>query len=253
MSELFPAKTIAIEEICCTDQEQIKEFNLWYDTVHIKALKETRGVVDVYRYLDVQKDFGELGSKYVAPEGTPARYLTIYRLNSDNPWELMKQIKEDDKKRAAEGKMMDCYKSNEYTVWDFVATRQSVQAPVRPETRLPDGMPEAILLVYAGMDPDKKLEHDHWWLYVHAHDLLEVPGMTQCSRYLSQNPNPEPDDATLLNVYEFDCNDPAAAFQKILEDDKYIRRIQGRFSPYSRRTKNHSSGVYVHWDIMGPM
>jgi len=111
-------------------------------------------------------------------------------------------------------------------------------------------MPEAILLVFGGVEPSKKLEHDEWWLYTHSHDLLELPGMTQCERFMSLNPNPDEGDANVLNIYEFDCDDPGSAFVKILEDDKYIRRPQGRFSQYSVRTKNHASGVYIHWDLM---
>ncbi len=246
MSELFPAKSIAFEVIQCTDQDKIKEFNLWYDKVRVPYLRSIPGVVDVYRYLDTQADYGELGEKYTAPKDEPARYLTLYRINDADPWAFMQKIRAMD----AECDLPSYYKAGEITVWDFVATRQTLRDPVRKTTRLPDGMPEAILLVFAGMDPEHKLEHDNWWLYAHAHDLLELPGMTQCSRYLSLNPNPEPDDANLLNIYEFDCDDPAAAFTKILEDDKYVRRPQGRFSQYSKRTKNHASGVYMHWDLM---
>ena len=246
MSEIFPAKTIAIEVVQCTDQDRIKEFNLWYDKEHVPYLRTVDGVVDVYRYIDTCFDYGELGAKYTAPPGEPVRYLTVYRLNADDPWRLMQELK------AAGGKsgFPDYCKRGEVTVWDFVAVRQSLLPPVRPPVRLPDGMPESILLVFAGMDPAKKREHDDWWLYTHSHDLLELPGMTQCERFVSLDPSPGADDANLLNIYEFDCDDPGAAFVRILEDDKNIRRPQGRFSPYSRRTRNHASGVYTHWDLM---
>ena len=111
-------------------------------------------------------------------------------------------------------------------------------------------MPEVILLVFAGMDPGKKFEHDDWWLYTHAHDLLETPGMVQCHRYLSLDPQPAEQEPNLLNVYEFDMDDPAAAFQRILEDDKNIRRVEGRFSSFSKPAKSYGSGLYRHWDIM---
>lgn len=250
MSEIFPARTIAIEVVHCTDASRIREFNLWYDKVHVPDLRATPGIVDVYRYLDVQADFGELGARFMAPKGSPARYLTIYRINSDDPWGVMERVKEDNRKRASEGRMIDCLQVSEVTVWDFVAYRRSVLPPVRPQTNLPDGMPETILLVFGGMDPARKVEHDDWWLYTHAHDLLKYPGMVQCHRYHTLNPQPAEDEANVLNIYEFDCDDPVAVFKKILEDDKNIRRVQGRFSPFSRPVKPHASGLYRHWSLM---
>jgi hypothetical protein len=250
MSEMFPARSIAIEVVNCTDAAQIREFNRWYDWHYLGKLKETPGIVDVYRYLDIQADFGDVGARFMAPKESPARYLTLYRINSDDPWAVMQQVKQDSERRRAEGELPEYFQSLETTVWDFVAFRKSVAVPAKPETKLPDGMPEVILLVFTGMDPARKSEHDDWWLYAHAHDLLETPGMTQCQRYRTCDPQPAADDANVLNIYEFDTDDPAAAFKKILDDDVNVRRPQGRFSPFSRSVKPHASGVYRHWDVM---
>ena len=81
------------------------------------------------------------------------RYLTLYRIDSDDPWAVMQQVKKDNERRKAAGELPEYFESYETTVWDFVAVRQSVQTPVRPATRLPDGMPEVILLVFSGADP----------------------------------------------------------------------------------------------------
>jgi hypothetical protein len=250
VSELFPARSIAIEELSCTDDSRIREFNRWYDWHHIVELKKAHGIVDVYRYLDTQADFGELGSKFMAPEGRSARYLTLYRISSDDPWAVMQQVKDDEEKRRANGELPEYLQSHDITVWDLVACRQSIQPPVRQRTHLPDGMPEAILLVFGGIDPAKRQEHDDWWLYAHAHDLLETPGLTQCERYRNLDPNPAEDDAAVLNIYELDADDPAAVFARILDDDVNVRRPQGRFSPFSRPSKAHASGLYRHWDLM---
>src|ERR1035441_3322623 len=86
--------------------------------------------------------------------------------------------KENDTKQAAAGRAIDCMKSFEVSVWDFVACRHSLLPPLR-HTRLPDGMPEAMLLLFGGHDPARKVEHDDWWLYTHAHDLLETPARLQ--------------------------------------------------------------------------
>jgi hypothetical protein len=111
-------------------------------------------------------------------------------------------------------------------------------------------MPEAILLVFTTLDPAKRREHNDWWLYAHAHDLLETPGMVQCQRYRTLDPDPADDDSNSMNIYEFDTDDPAAAFRRILEEDAGVRRPQGRFSQFSRRGKAHASGLYQHWDLM---
>ncbi len=250
MSELFPAKSIAVEVVSCSDQARIKEFNRWYDKIHLRALRDTAGIVDVYRYLDMEPDLGALaGERFAVPEGRPVRYVTLYRINDADPWAVMQRIKDDDQRRAAEGKMIDCFETYELTVWDFVAYRRSVLPPVRPETRLPDGMPETILLVFGGLDPEHSAEHDDWWLYTHAHDLLETPGMVQCERYRNLGPQLTEDDPRFLHIYEFDTNDPVSAFRRVLDDDVRVRRVQGRFSSYSRPAKAYGSGLYRHWDV----
>ena len=103
MSELFPAKTIAVEVLGCTDPTREGEFNRWYDKFHLRDLRDTPGIVDVYRYRDVLPDLGDLGARWRAPEGKPVRYLTFYRINGPDPWLVMQRVKEDDRKRAGEG------------------------------------------------------------------------------------------------------------------------------------------------------
>jgi hypothetical protein len=252
MSELFPAKSIAIEVVSCTDQGKIRLFNRWFDQCYLEGLKMTPGIVDVYRYLDIEPDLGDLAvGRFAATPGSPARYVTLYRIDSDDPWAVMLQVKKDRERKRAEGELPDYFECYETTVWEFVAARQTLQDPVRRPTRLPDGMPEAILLVFSGADPTKQREHNDWWLYAHSHDLLETPGMVQCERYRSLDPARAEDDALFLNIYEFDTDDPAGALRKILEDDEKVRKPQGRFSPFNRQCKAGASGLYRHWDLMG--
>ncbi len=249
MSEMFPAKSIAFEVLSCTDPSREGEFNLWYDKVHVPEVRTISGIVDVYRYRDMQPDLKDLGARLSAPAGAPVRYLTVYRINAPDPWAVMQKVKESDTKQAAAGRAIDCMKSFEVSVWDFVACRHSILPPLR-HTRLSDGMPEVMLLLFGGHDPAKKVEHDDWWLYTHAHDLLETPGMVQCQRYMNLNPTPSESEPNVCNVYEFDLDNPGAAMLKILEDDKYVRRVQGRFSSFSRAVKSYGTGLYQHWDLM---
>jgi hypothetical protein len=251
MSEMFPAKSIAIETVSCTDPSKIRLFNRWFDQHYLPELKTTPGIIDVYRYLDVQPDLGDLaGSRFASAPGSPVRYVTLYRIDSEDPWAIMQQVKKDNERRKSAGEFPEYFQSYETTVWDFVAVRQSVQAPVRPATRLPDGMPEVVLLVFSGVDPSRLTEHNDWWLYAHAHDLLETPGMTQCERYRNLDPARADDDALSMNIYEFDTDEPAAALMRILDDDEKVRKPQGRFSPFNRPCKQHASGLYRHWDVM---
>ncbi len=249
MSELFPAKSIAVEVLVCTDPSREFEFNYWHDTVRLPALRQIPGVVDVYRYRDVRPEYGGGFPGLVAIAGERARYLTLYRLNDDDPWALMGRIRENE---TSSGEFLNCAEVLDLTVWDFVATRQSRSPLETTPTTLPDGMPEAILLFYSHMDPAKKSQHDDWWLYTHAHDVLETPGLVQCSRYVTLNPEPEILDARILNVYEIDAADPGAVVQRVLEDDRNVRRPQGRFSTFTLPDTPLSigSGVYQHWDPM---
>ncbi|MFC2036030.1 hypothetical protein ACFLUJ_07940 [Chloroflexota bacterium] len=254
MSELFPAKTIAIEVLSCTDVSREYEFNRWYTKVHIPDLKQTLGIVDVCRYRELVLnlgDLGELGTMWATPEGQPLRYLTLYviNINVDDPWSLMQKVKEDDKNRTQQSKMIDCMETFEVTVWDFITYRRTVSPLQRPETHLPDGMPESMFLVYTRTDPTRENEFNDWYLYTHHHDLLETPGNVQNCRFRSLNPEPAEREARYLAVYEIDSDDPVAVLRQILENDRDIRRPQGRIYNAFAPCDNHGRGLYQHVDL----
>lgn len=262
MSELFPAKTIAIEVLTCTDPSREAEFNRWYDKVQIPFLRATPGIQSVHRYRDAQPEnrpeFGEVLSSWVWPKERGNRYLTLYRIYSDNPWSLMQKVKQNETERAEQGKIIDCYRSWEVRVGTFYAYRRSVlpqgKQP-RPFTNLPDGMPETLLVVttWTANDPSLREEQDDWWLYTHAHDLCEYPGLVQAQRYHDLNPKATEDGTLSLHVYEIDHDDPPALLAQISRDDRAIRRPQGRFlpgPPGSLRVASFVRGLYQHWDIM---
>ena len=253
MSELFPARSIGVEVVRCSDPSKIRLFNRWFDLDYLDQLRATAGIADVYRYVDIEPDLGDLAVGRFAPSpGSTTRYLTLYRIDSDDPWAVMQQIGKDNERRRAEGQLPDYLQSYETTVWDFIAMRHSMRDPVKSPTRLPDGMPEVILLVFNNTDPVQQREHSRWWLYAHAHDLLETPGMTQCERFRNLNPDRVEDDALFLNIYEFDTDDAAGALRQILADDERVRKPQGRFSPFNQPCQPSASGLYRHWDLMEP-
>jgi hypothetical protein len=246
MSELFPAKSVAVEVIASTDPSREYEFNRWHDKVRIPYLRQTDPIVDVHRYRDLKPDWGDEFKRFTAASGEHTRYLTLYRINDPDPWGVMQRVREEENSR---GGVFDSAEILELTVWDFVACRRTVRELEHP-TRLPDGMPEALLLYYSNSDLSHRVEHDDWWLNTHAHDLLETPGLVECSRYQTLNPEPGDREAKILNFYEIDAEDPGSVVLRILGDDRDVRRPEGRFSTFAREGDWHATGVYRHWDLM---
>ncbi|MBI4267286.1 MAG: hypothetical protein HY662_00695 [Chloroflexi bacterium] len=252
MSELFPAKTIGVEVLACTDASREFEFNRWYTKVHIPDLKQTPGIENVSLYRELVLKFGELGARWEPLPGEPGRYLTLYRINinADDPWALMQRVKEDDSNRIGQSKMIDCMKTYNINVWDFITYRRTVQPLLRPETHLPDGMPEAFFTVFHHPDPAWKDEFNDWYLYTHLHDLLETPGCVQCSRFRNLNPKPAEHEASILAIYEIDSDDPVAVFRRILEDDRDMRRPSGRMGSFPRLPMDtYGNALYQHVDF----
>lgn len=238
MSELFPIKTIAIEYLSCTDESRTYEFNHWYRTIHIPDLLQTPGIANVTRYRNMAETL---------KEGLP-RYITIYRLDSNQPWSVMQKVIQDNKKRTEQGRMIDCIKSYQIGVWDFIAMRTSVRPSQRPATRLPDGMPDALLVIPTTCtDPAREKEFNDWYLYIHFHDLLETPGLVQAQLYRSLNPNPDEREARYMALYEIDADDPPAVVRQILSADQAKRGPQGRMIDCIKL--RYASGTYEHIDL----
>ena len=236
MSELFPTKSIALVYTSCSDSTREYEFNHWYNKVHIPNLVQTPGIVNVYRYRNMKPELKE----------GQFRYLDLYRIESDDPWDLMQRaIQWEEKKRVDQGQMIDCIQIHRVTVWDFIAYRRTVSPLPHPGINLPDGMPEAMLVVPTiCTDPAREDEFNDWYLHTHFHDLLEIPGLVQAHRYRSLNPKPEDDEARYLALYEIISDDPFEVVRGIFRGDRDIRIPQGRMidciqAPYGMGTYQH--------------
>ncbi len=235
MSELFPARTIAIEYVSCTDESREDEFNHWYPDVHIPDLLQTPGIASITRYRNLK-------SRMLA--GQP-RYLVLYRLDSDNPWQVIEQVEADNIRRKREGRMIGCLQSHQTGIWDFLALRGSIQSPLRPATHLPDGMPQVLLVVPTiCTDPAREKEFNDWYLYTHFHDITETPGLVLAHRYRSLKPRLDEDEARYLALYEIDADDPAAVVRQIQSDDQNKRIPQGRFIDCIKLA--YGSGAFEH-------
>ncbi len=248
MSELFPAKSIALEVIVSADPTREWEFNNWHDKIRVPYLRQIDGIVDVYRYRDVKPDLGDDFKRFTAASGEGAtRYLTLYRINDPDPWGVMQRVGSEE---ASRGGPFETAEVQDLTVWDFVAVRRTIRDQGRAPTRLPDGMPEALLLYYSNTETGREVEHDDWWLNVHAHDLLETPGLVECSRFRTLNPEPGDLEAKSVMLYEIDAEDPGEVLLRVLSGDRNVRRPEGRFSPFAREGHWHGTGLYRHWDLM---
>jgi hypothetical protein len=239
VSELLPTKTLALEYVDCTDPSREYEFNHWYNRVHVPDLLQTPGITSVHRYRNVAAELRE----------GQARYLTLYRINSEDPWGLMQRVtQQDNEARTEQGRMIDCVASRHLTVWDFLVYRRTVSPLLRPETHLPDGMPEALFAVPTiCTDSSREDEFYDWYLNTHFHDLLETPGLVQSHRYRSLKPQREEGDAQYLALYEIDSDDPGAVVRQILEDDRNVRIPQGRMITCIRAA--YGFATYRHIDI----
>ena len=86
MSELFPTKTVALEYTSCTNPSREYEFNHWYNKIRLPDLLQTPGIISVHRYRSIAE---ELVEQLVEVQ---ARYVTLYRISSDDPWSLMQEV-----------------------------------------------------------------------------------------------------------------------------------------------------------------
>jgi hypothetical protein len=226
MSELFPARTIALEYLSL-DGVSESEFLQWYRTIRLSELLKTDGIDAVTLYRNLKENL---------KDGQP-RYLAIYRLDVDDPRAVINTITQKPLPAGA--------KSLHIGVWDFLALRTSVREPQRLKAGLQDGMPHALLAVPTiCTDPSREKEFNNWYLYTHFHDILTTPGLTQAHRYRNLNPQPEADEATYLALYEIDAQDPAAVVRQIEQDDRTIRIPQGRMIDCIRLARG--SGAFQH-------
>ena len=230
MSELFPARTIALEYISINDALLESEFLRWYQAIHFSEWLKTDGIAAVTLYRNLKENLKE----------DQPRYLAVYRLDTDDPRAVVSTI--------TQKLLSDGLKSLQLGIWDFLALRTSIREPLRPPSRLPDGMPEALLVVPTiCADPAREKEFNDWYLYTHFHDILTTPGLIQAYRYRNLKAQPRTDEAKYLALYEIDADDPAAVVRQIEHDDRTIRIPQGRMIDCIRLV--WGSGAFKHVDL----
>jgi len=249
MSELFPVRTMALAVFRCTDESRMSEFNCWYDKTCVPAYRQIPGVVSVHRYIARDLDFGEYTPDFFkAYMSLPVRMVTMFRINAEDPHAVCEAIKNADKTLTHE-----CIDRVEFRLLDFYAVRQRIQPlEKQPPTHLPDGMPNMMLMIPNMNYPKDGEALDDWWLYTHAHDLMETPGYVQCSRYHNISSDYSVGDPLAINFYEIDSDDPVQQQIRNLIDDRR-RAKEGRIWGHFENPAPHPTclcGVFEHWDIM---
>lgn len=252
MSELFPVRTMALEVFHCTDEKRMSEFNVWYDKTCIPAYRQIPGVVSVHRYIARDFDYGEVTPGFFkAFWEKPVRMMTMFRINADDPQAVCEAIKAKDEELVHE-----CIERLEFKLLDFYAVRRRIGTLERyPETNLPDGMPNMFLMIPNMNYPKDREALDDWWLYTHAHDLMEYPGYVECSRYHNISADYTVGDPLAINFYEIDSDDPVGLQIKNITEDGG-RAKEGRIWGHFENPPAHPTnliGIFEHWDIMSAL
>jgi hypothetical protein len=87
-------KWLLTVESNCADPSKEKEFNKWYDTVHLPDILETPGFVRAMRYENTN------------PEGQ-GKFIAMYEIESDDIAQTLAVFTENVNKKAEQGRMSD--------------------------------------------------------------------------------------------------------------------------------------------------
>jgi len=88
-------KWLLTVESNCADPSREKEFNKWYDTVHLPDILETPGFVRAMRYENTDTSDGK------------GKFVAMYEIESDDMAQTLAVFSENVNKTAAQGRMSD--------------------------------------------------------------------------------------------------------------------------------------------------
>lgn len=88
-------KWLLTVESICADPAKEKEFNEWYDTVHLPDILETPGFIRAYRYENNE------------PQEGKGKFLAMYEIESDDIMQTLAIFSEHVNSKAAQGRMSD--------------------------------------------------------------------------------------------------------------------------------------------------
>ena len=111
------ARVVLVVLSNCTDPAREKEFNDWYNEIHLPDVLETPGIISAIRYENNHRRPGE------------PRYLALYEFNTADTRQVVRDLREHFQKKASQGRMIDCIEvvlANTF-IKTFELSGQSVQ------------------------------------------------------------------------------------------------------------------------------
>ncbi len=93
----------------CTDPSREKEFNDWYNNIHVPDVLEIPGIVRMTRY------------ENAIPSEEQAKYLALLEVEADDIWKVTAALQENSSKAEAEGRMSELLKIASGAVYRQIA------------------------------------------------------------------------------------------------------------------------------------
>ena len=190
----------------CTDPARDAEYNEWYNKMHIPDLTATPGVLSGQRYKNLRPQ--------LAPD--EPLYLALYTVEWEDPWALLRKVAwVDDKRRAEQGRMIDCLLARLLSSWQPLGTPQF--APGKQGTaRLDKDVPDTLIIVLG--NPAEGVaagDFEKWFGGSYLPGLLKMPGLVWGAHYRTLRPNLKPGDCRYLAVLATDSKDSVGLLGRI--------------------------------------
>lgn len=93
------ARALMVVLARCNDPDRLGEFNEWYSFHHVPDVLESEGFTKASRYRLV-------GTLEGAGSESPAEFLALYEVDTDDPVALNKAVAENLKKKGSEGRIV---------------------------------------------------------------------------------------------------------------------------------------------------
>ncbi len=185
----------------CTDPKREKQFNDWYDNVHIAHILEnqTPGLITVKRY-EVRPSSTEPGR---------ARYVAVYEMSSPEPDAVYARMRATMNKRRAEGSTysIDCLERVNLSCY----RRQTTVHPPGLKADSIDGTQGIMVALLQPKPGAKEKTFEDWYVGTHLKDAA-MPGIFHTvSRFVNTDPKNGGKSLTLL---ETDWKDVEKACEK---------------------------------------
>jgi hypothetical protein len=184
-----------VHEIHCYRPME-REFNDWYNSIHLPDVIETPGYVAATRY--------EI-KEFKKGRGT---YLTLYEIESDDIDETLRIRLQKAQEEVAAGRGSDLW----VNVWPFVLFRR-IHRRTNPTPAGTPGSESWVNLVETNAVPGRE-EAFNAWYNDHLDEVLETPGFVAAARYVIKEPLEG--RGKYLAIYEIETDD--------IEESMRVRR-----------------------------